>query len=642
MKKIAVLILFLQLFTVQAFAQQYKYHIVKQGETTSQIARQYNISEETLFKYNPDARRGIKPQGKLVVPINVGQDQNVKTVQQDPGDANVQFQMHRVKRQETLFSLSQQYNVSIEDIKRFNKHLYSAELRRGERIRIPKNLATVQKTEPVPSASNPLDLSVKEHLVLPQETLYGISRKYNITIADLQRLNPTLETLKPGMVLKVRNGNVEKVVEVEGNLFKYYQVQPQETLFSLTRRFGISRDSLVSLNPALADGLKSGMVLKIPNVDSAEIEEYTESATVNLENRISNYSTKNLVVMLPFNKNKIVATDSSSNAADRIKNDKVMQVSLDFYSGVLIAVDSAKARGISSKVTILDTEGNSGKVNVLLNTHNFDDVDAVIGPLLQSTVETAARGLERRNIPVVSPLTSKEAGSISNFLQTVPTDEMLANAMISYISENSAGKNLVIIADNYEKRRKLSAALPSAKVVSPGESGTISQGAMAAALDNSRPNWVILESDKIGLLSNATSYFNSRADSHKITLFTTDRNKSFESDIISNSHLGKLNFHYPSVDRAFDLVKNRSFIKKYEEKYGVTPSRFAVRGFDVTYDVLLRLASAQDLYSSINEEGTTQYVENKFDYDHRPGGGYMNKAIYILAYDRNLNLKVVQ
>ncbi|MDX1604256.1 MAG: LysM peptidoglycan-binding domain-containing protein, partial [Salinimicrobium sediminis] len=183
MKKIAVLILFLQLFTVQAFAQQYKYHIVKQGETTSQIARQYNISEETLFKYNPDASRGIKPQGKLVVPINVGQDQNVKTVQQDPGDANVQFQMHRVKRQETLFSLSQQYNVSIEDIKRFNKHLYSAELRRGERIRIPKNLAIVQKTEPVPSASNPLDLSVKEHLVLPQETLYGISRKYNITIA---------------------------------------------------------------------------------------------------------------------------------------------------------------------------------------------------------------------------------------------------------------------------------------------------------------------------------------------------------------------------------------------------------------------------------------------------------------------------
>ena len=639
MKKIAVLFLFLQLFAMQAFAQQYKYHIVKQGETTSQIARQYNISEETLFKYNPDARRGIKPQGKLVVPINVGESQ---TVRQNPGDENVQFEMHRVKRQETLFSLSKQYNVSIEDIKRFNKHLYSSELRRGEKIRIPKNLSSVQKTEPVPSASNPLDLSVKEHLVLPQETLYGISRKYNITIADLQRLNPTLETLKPGMVLKVRNGNVEKVVEVDGNLFKYYQVQPQETLFSLTRRFGISRDSLVSLNPALADGLNSGMVLKIPNLEVVEVEEYTESATVNLENRITNYNTRNLVVMLPFNKNKIVTTDSSSNAVDRIKSDKLMQVSLDFYSGALMAIDSAKAMGISSKVTFLDTEGNSGKVNVLLNTHNFDDVDAVIGPLLQSTVETAARGLERRNVPVVSPLTTKEAGSISNFLQTVPTDNMLFDAMVSYISENSAGKNLVIIADNYEKRRRLAAALPSAKVVSVGESGTVSQGAIAAALVNSGPNWVILESGKIGLLSNVTSYLNSRATSHQVTLFTTDRNNSFDSDILSNSHLAKLNFHYPSVERAFDAVKNRNFIRKYEEKYGVTPSRFAIRGFDVTYDVLLRLASAEDLYASINEEGTTQYVENKFDYDPRPEGGYLNKAVYILAYDRDLNLKIVQ
>ena len=201
MKKIAVLFLFLQMFAVQAFAQQYKYHIVKEGETTSQIARQYNITEETLFKYNPDARRGIKPQGKLVVPINAGEQQ---TVQQDKrGEEATQFVMHRVKRQETLFSLSQQYNVSIEDIKRYNKHLYSEELRRGERIRIPKKSAVAERPESVPSAANPLDLSVKEHVVLPREGWFGISRKYNVTIEDLKRLNPGIEDLQPGMVVKI-------------------------------------------------------------------------------------------------------------------------------------------------------------------------------------------------------------------------------------------------------------------------------------------------------------------------------------------------------------------------------------------------------------------------------------------------------
>ncbi|WP_324721357.1 LysM peptidoglycan-binding domain-containing protein [Salinimicrobium sp. HB62] len=643
MKKIAVLFLFLQMFVVQAFAQQYKYHIVKRGETTAQIARQYNISEETLFRYNPDARRGIKPEGKLVVPVTTGRTETA----QAPGDEKQQFVMHRVKRQETLFSLSQKYNVSIEDIKRFNKHLYSEELRRGERIRIPQGTsqAVTRAETPTPSRSNPLDLSIKEHVVLPQETLYGISRRYNVTIADLQRLNPNMESLKPGMVIKVRNGNVEKVVDVYGNLFKYYQVQPQETIFSLTRRFGISRDSLVSLNPALADGLKSGMVLRIPNVELAEgVGEYVAEEYINLERNITNYKTKNLVVMLPFNKNKVIVTDSSDNFKERIRKDKVMQLSLDFYTGVLMAVDSAKILGISTDLTVLDTEQNPGQVNLLLNSRDFDNVDAVIGPLLQSTVETVARGLERRNIPVISPLTKKETASLDNFLQARPTDEMLSEAMINYISDHSAGKNLIIIADGSasEKRRRLSSAFPSARLITPSEGGSLNQAQMAEALDKTRPNWIILESSKIGILSNATSYLNSLADSYKITLLTTDRNKSFDSDNISNNHLGKLNFHYPSVDRSFDPVKNRNFIKKYVEKYGVTPDAAAVRGFDVTYDVLLRLASAEDLYESIKQEGTTQYVENKFKYEHRPNGGYINNAIYIVSYDRNLNLNVVR
>lgn len=642
MKQIAVLFLFLQMFAVQAFAQQYKYHIVKRGETTQEIARKYNISEETLFKFNPDARRGIKPESKLVVPINTGRRNNPPT---SGGQDDQQFVTHRVKRQETLFSLSQQYNVSIDEIKRYNKHLYSEELRRGEQIRIPKKSSGIAEEQRTPSASNPLGLSVKEHVVLPSEGWFGISRKYNVTIEDLKRLNPEISDLQPGMVLKIRNGNVEKVVDVEGRLFTYYRVKPQENLFRLTERFGISKDSLIALNPALEDGLKAGMVLKIPNLELAEgIGEYVAEEYVNLERKINNYDPKNLVVMLPFNKNKIVVTDTTSNFSERIKRDKVMQLSLDFYSGVLMAIDSAKAMGISTNVAFLDTQGNPAQVNVLLNIHNFNGVDAVIGPLLQATAETVARGLERRNIPVVSPLTKKETSSFGNFLQARPTDEMLSEAMITYISDNSAGKNLIIIADGSasEKRRRLASAFPLARIITPSEGGAISQGQIAEALDKTRPNWIILESSKIGVLSNATSYLNSIAESHRITLLTTDKNKSFESDNISNNHLAKLNFTYPSVDRSFDPEMNRNFIKKYVDKYGVTPDPAAVRGFDVTYDVLLRLASSENLYESIKQEGTTQYVENKFNYEHRPGGGYINNSVYILSYDKDLNLKVVR
>jgi LysM repeat protein/ABC-type branched-subunit amino acid transport system substrate-binding protein len=635
MKHIIVLFLFFQLFAVSAFGQQYKYHIVKRGETTAEIARMYNVTEETIFKYNPDARKGIRPNTKLVVPLT-GERLT---------DRQIRFKEHRVQRKETLFSLSQQYNVSIDDIKRFNKQLYSEELRRGERIRIPLNLPKKEQEERrETSGVNPLDLTIKEHVVLPKETLYGISRKYNITIADLKRLNPNMDSLQPGMVLKVRNGNVEKVVDVEGDLFKYYQVQPQETLFSLTRRFGISRDSLVVLNPALADGLKSGMVLKIPNKEGVKYEAYSEESIVNLENRIMNYDTKNLVVMLPFHLNKLVKTDTSDNTVERIRRDRVLQISLDFYSGVLMAVDSARLKGISTNLRVYDTEQNAGRVHTILNTNNFSNIDAVIGPLVQSTAQAAASGLERQGVPVVSPFSKNGGGSLDNFLQARPSDEVLSQSMISYISQNAAGKNLVIIADASAsaKKQQLMGAFPSARLVNPKEGSYIDQEELTAALAEDRPNWVILETSKIGVISNATSYLNSLADKYKVTLFTTDRNNAFESDNISNRHLSKLNFHYPSVDKVYSPETNRAFIKKYSQRYGVVPNRYAVRGFDVTYDVLLRLASADDLYSSLGQEGTTQYVENKFDYDPGSTGGFANKAIYIMAYDKDLNLKVVQ
>lgn len=634
MKQLIVLFLFFQMLTVPAMAQQFKYHIVKRGETTAEIARKYNTTEETIFKYNPDARKGISPNTKLVVPISG-----------ESVSENIRFETHRVKRKETLFSLSQQYDVSIDDIKRYNKHLYSEELRKGERIRIPLNLPKAREEQVVenPSLSNPLDLTLKEHVVLPKETLYGISRKYNITIADLQRLNPNLERLQPGMVLKVRNGNVEKVVDVEGDLFKYYLVKPKETLFSLTRRFGISRDSLLTLNPALADGLKSGMVLKIPNKEIPDVMEFEEEEIVNLERRISNYQTKNIAVMLPFNLDKVVKTDTSNNAAQRIKKDRVLQISLDFYSGVLMAVDSAKNLGISTRLNTYDTQQSAGKVHAIINSNDFSDTDVVIGPILQSTAEAAASALQFKNVPVISPLTKKQVNSLGNFLQTRPTDEMLAQAMISYISENADGKNIVIIADasSAAKKRELMDFFPAAKLVNPKEGSFIDQSELVAALSEEKPNWVILEATKIGVLSNTTSYLNSLAEKYKVTLFTTDKNSAYDSDNVSNNHLGKLSFHYPSVDRVYG-AENSAFIKKYLKKYGVVPNTYAVRGFDVTYDILLRLASSEDLYSSLNEEATTQYVENKFSYETKLTGGYQNKAIYIMAYDKDLNLKVVR
>lgn len=631
MKQILALFLFFQVFTFSAYAQQYKYHIVKQGETLSSISGEYNITEETILKYNPDARNGITPNSKLVVPL-------VEAVREE----EVEFKTHRVKRKETLWRLSQQYNVSIENIKRYNKKLYSEELKKGDKVRIPVNIPKAEDFVKEETPKNPLDLSIREHVVLPKETKYGISKKYEISIEELEELNPQADTLRPGMVLKIASSKDSEATALEDKIFQYYLVQPQETLFSLTRRLGISKDSLIILNPALAEGLKAGMVLKIPNMGSFESGiDFTAEEIVNLESRITNFSTKNLVVMLPFHLDR-VKNDSAANPRGQLRRDKVMQLSLDFYSGVLMAVDSAKSHGISTDLRFFDTRQNSKEVEMIINTNDFTGVDAVIGPLVQSTVEAAARKLQRDKIPVISPITKKETKNLENFVQTRPTDEMLAEVMISYIAEKVEGKNMLIVANPLavETDTKLRIAFPEATRVYPKE-GSIDQEQLIEALVEDEENWVILESGEAGVLSSATSYLNSVASEYKITLFTTNRNKAFDGDDVSNMHLSRLNFHFPSVDKEYEILKN-PFMTSYTKKYGMAPNTYAVRGFDVTYDILLRLATADDLEDSMKEKGTTEYAENKFDYEKSTSGGYFNKAIYIMAFGKDMELKVVR
>ena len=83
------------------------------------------------------------------------------------------------------------------------------------------------------------------------------------------------------------------------------------------------------------------------------------------------------------------------------------------------------------------------------------------------------------------------------------------------------------------------------------------------------------------------------------------------------------------------------FADTYEEKYGVSPSDYAVRGYDLMYDTLLRLSYQSDLYGAAAGEIETSYIENKFRYDRDLNAGFVNDAIYLLKYTEDLKLEEV-
>ena len=652
---------------------EYITHVVEEGDTVYNLSKKYNTTTEAIYALNPEAVRGInlgqillmgkKPEKKDNSIVNNPEFNNIDkaildSLQPLPEIKKIiRFRTHKVRRKETLYSISRKYAITVDEIKKYNKRLYSEDIKKRDKIRIPvfeKGEAVAERT--LISAEERLSRTTK-YTIKPKDTKFGISRRHGITVEELETLNPGLdpdfpigaEIIVPTSVFVPYDKNI-----VEPG-FELYKIPAKETMFNLVRQLNISSDSLLKLNPYIREGLKEGMVITIPektNLDTSGID-FKEGTILKLEDKLYNFKPKKVAIMLPFGLDKIdLGERSEVEEFLKSRSSKGTKVALDFYKGALIAIDSAKTKGITTDVTIYDTQKNNNSefINKIINRNSFEEVDVVIGPLYQKNVEAVAERLNNTNIPVVSPLSNKETKLYGNFFQTRPSDELLQNKLISFIKKDSlTDKNIVLIVQKGEKfnsvRDKLLAQFPEAKVATIEKGNYLYETSLEKVLDPKRPNWIILESDDVAMISNVTPMLNARAETHNITLFTTNKNKAFDDDNVKNEYLSKLHLHYPSIDKEYDsysIGKDTTFIARYKKQYKTIPNEYAVRGFDITYDILMRLGTANDLYHAASVEGTTEYLENKFNYAKKPLGGYYNKASYIVRFDKDLKLSVVE
>jgi len=639
MRKLLGFFLAILLSSCGVKAQQYKSHTVERGETIESIAKQYEVTPEDIIKLNPDARRGIRRNNVLIIP-----SKSIKVTK----DVDVTFTSHKVKRKETLYSISKKYGVSIEDIKKYNENVAKDGLKKGDRIAIPvfntKNEEVVETTKDDEKEDTKTDETTSEtYIVKAKETKWGIAHSYGLTIEELEDLNPEIKDgLKIGQEIKLPI-RTEKPQVATTEKYVFYDVKPKQTVYTLTRKFGISKDELILLNPALKDGLKAGMILKLPVAETENLE-VVDAVIVDTFNFLENASTENvsnIVIMLPFKLNEM-NMDSVRQTKEKLRNDRLLGYATEFYTGSLMAIDSMKQLGFSVNVKILDNQGDKSATRTVVSENDFSDVHAVIGPILDSNIEIVASELKSDGIPVISPLSSIEVKH-RNVYQTIPGKELLEQKMLDFIKENGQDKNVIIIADKSKARIKgeLQSILPKHKIFNPESGNYINPAKISPLFKEDQENWVILETNDLSLIANVTSVLNSSVtEKHKIVLLTTDRNDNYDNnDNIYNSHLANLNFHYPSIDKPSSL--NNIFVKEYQRTYGISPSRIATRGFDITFDILVRLAYDQNLAKSVRNGAETSYVENKFDYTRKLLGGFYNKGIYIVKYD-GLEIKEVK
>lgn len=618
--------------------QQEKYtsHKVQEGETVYSIAKKYGISETDIYRLNPDARAGIGLNSVLIIPAS----SSIIIPEQQ-----LEFKRHKVKRKETLFSIAQLYNIKVDDIKKYNKHLYSKGLKKGEKLQIPvfssgSNTTVVTNTTETATVNTSTN-DYGKHVIQPKETKYGIARMYNISIAELESINPLVpENFPIGTELNVPRSAVTSTATIEDERFAFYEVLPKEGFFRLKVKLGLTEEEIVAINPYAKDGLKEGMILKIPKeVSDISLEDVDK---IKLENRITDKSKKRIAILLPFSLKN--ATDSISANEDLLKSNRTLRIALDFYSGVKLASEFIKDKGISVELNVFDTEGSGTKLASILSRNDLNDMNAVIGPLLSKNVERTAAELKSKDVPVFSPLSNRNIKLTSNLFQTLPSNELLEEQLIEYLKEHSEGKNMIIICDKNKSQQKaaLQAALPNAIALAPREKGFLYVADIESKIDKTRENWFVLESSDPVIISNVVGLLNGLPDNYNIRLFTTDRNENYEYHDISNLHLANLDFTFPSVSKSYNFDEKNAFLVSYKNTYGVLPNRYAVRGFDVTYDVLLRLAVAGNVYDATSNDFETEYVENKFRYEKKMFSGYTNNAFYILKLNQDLNFEVVK
>ena len=616
-------------------------HNVTKGETINQIAQKYKVTPYDIYQLNPDAQSGLKPNTILLIPQNSGKQ---VVVQAKKSTLSV---THQVAPKETLYGIEKKYGISDELLKKANPFLEKEGLQIGQTLTIPSN--KVQKNSPVTLEK------VVYHYVLPKETKYSIAKQYGITIQELERKNPeVVSNLPEGFKLLVK-GNAPKgdktvVSEPKKEIvnsnpvpttsainYLNYVVKSKETLYSLSKMFGMSQEELIILNPALSEGVVEGMSLKVPSTIAISPEtkkEYTE-----LSKSTGITSRKKLTLLLPFNVSKIEG-DTVNSMAMRLKKDKFLNMTLDFYAGVLVAIDSARTLGLNIEVKILDSQEtkNSSNVASLINSNNLENSDAIIGPFYQSNVEKTAELLIKNQVPVISPLSKDSGVSYANIFQSIPAPDAVKNAMFDYM--RSKGGNIVAVVDKKKESviQFIKENHKDVKFSSLSANGSVSAENLKSLFVKDKINFVVIETGNTGMIKSTIAAMLSSMSIYKVQLVILESNETLDTDEINVSNLAKLKLTYPSITRENESPEALIFEKEFKKKNKIYPSAFATRGFDITFDTMMRLSQNKKYQETVDSTATEQ-VDNKFEFYKKSDGGYSNRGIYILYYDTDLTIK---
>ena len=538
----------------------------------------------------------------------------------------ISFIIHKIKRKQTLSEISSIYGVSENLILKYNIEI---EIKRNNILKIPVKKARINK-------SNVVD-KLKAYTVKPKEGKWRIAYKYGISINTLENINPEIGSiLKLGQKIAVPNKDEIKLNTVEENN-DYFEIQKNIQISVLEQKLGLKNNSIIKLNPGILDSVEKGIIIKVP-VSTKTNEDVINLSKKSLQDNIVDFDKKKFAIILPFRLDNF-DYDSIQKSTPILKNDKLLNISLDFLFGAEMAVNSYSELGIDVQMDVFDSALDRSKIDQILDENNFEIYDFIVGPLTDNLFNYFVDSTKDLNIKIVKPL-SKKQNTDRRIINTIPNDTLLFNEIISHVESDTTRSEKYIISDSksVEISNKIKKIFPESKQFFSkiNEFGDDTKTLVYDDLDSTfvkGKNIVFLETKEQGFVSNVSSILNSFInDTIKIELFTTNKNNAFEGANVSNNYLSNLKFQYASTNKKIDIVEDKSFIDKFISNYNYFPSKYSIRAYDITYDLLLRISNGD-----LNDENIfgieSQYFENKFRYKRSSSGSIDNIANYLIKHE---------
>ncbi len=609
MKKLQFLIL-TGILTISISCGQQKRYVsykVKDGETMSDIAERLDMDSQDLLRLNPDVGKNPSPNTVIVIPNPKIKNGNSSATSNDNGYAVIE-------EKEEITTDPQTEKEEKEEETVFQTTVISG---------------------------------YETHTVEAGETVYRITKQYGISKDDLIELNPDHPELKDnklsiGQVLNVKA--IEKTVAIDKkdveDQYLTHTVQSKETVYGITRFYNISKEDLVRLNPEFPEikdnQLSIGQLLKIKLKEDVEKGETLSFYRDSIQDNAS----INLALLLPFRTEKY-----DTLSAKKIFKNRLANLVTDFYMGAEMAIDSLRNQGVNINTLVFDTGTKGKNVSSIIENDELENQDVIIGPFYS---EKATKVAKATNGIVIFPHFSTKQNSLtaSKIVKSSPDKELYTKFLTSYLKNVYKGENIFIVSDDSKDSKSIANSISSSlkkhdsiskvHILKP-EKGYIKRERFTGKMNENQDNWVIIATEDNVVIKDALNSMIGLPDNMKVQVFTANKNKVYDN--IDNNKLANINFTYVSdsyADESSDEVQ--AFYKKFKNINNTLPSSYAVKGFDVTYDVLMRLASGNKL-SETFKEGVSLRVENKFDYHKKTFGSPENRGLFIVKYNPDLSLK---